>query len=508
VIMTRSNTFDYLVIGGGSAGAIVAARLAEDSEITICLIEAGPTDEDKPEILELQRWPGLLHTDYDYGYKVEPQERGNDNVVHSRGRMLGGSGSHNICQAWRSPDHDMHAWEAAGASDWGPAGAREYFDRVLERTGLSYAGKDNDAAQAFIQAGKQAGYPEREMAADAETEGIGWVALNARDGIRQSSSVAYLRPESGTPANLTIFTDTTAMRLLFDDAGRATGVETTAGSLYATREVILSCGAFDTPKLMMLSGIGPADHLRAHGIEVRADLPVGEHLLDHPEGGVVYETTRAIHQPNTVFCDAVLLTGVPGGGTDWPELMLWFFSGDFESFTTGVDGDTGITPEGVTAFTIAADVLHSKAEGRVRLRSSDPADPPVIDPRYFTDADGWDEQIMLEGLKIARKVAEQPALSDWIAREVAPGPDVQSDEELLEYIHRTSYTAYHPSGTCRMGASDDPGAVVDPELRVRGIPGLRLADASIMPTLPGCNPNITCMMIGEKAADLIRGKRW
>lgn len=505
--MTSSTTFDYLVIGGGSSGAIVAARLTEDPEITVCLIEAGPTDEDKPEILELQRWPGLLHTGYDYGYKVEPQERGNDDVVHSRGRMLGGSGSHNICQAWRSPDHDMRAWEATGATGWGPEGTRLHFDQVLERTGLSYAGKDNDAAQAFIEAGKQAGYPQREMAADAESDGVGWVALNAWNGIRQSSSVAYLRPETGTPENLTILTDTTTLRLIFDDSGRTIGVETTAGPLYATREVILSCGAFDTPKLLMLSGIGPADQLRQHGIDVRADLPVGEHLLDHPEAGVVYETTRPIHQPNTVFCDAVLVTGVPGVGTEWPELMLWFFSGDFESFTVGSDGDTRITPEGVTAFTIAADVLHSKAEGRVTLRSTDPADPPLIDPRYFTDPDGWDEQIMLEGLKMARKIAKQPALAEWIAREVAPGPEVRSNKDMLDYIRRTSYTAYHPSGTCRMGASDDPGAVVDPELRVRGVPGLRVADASIMPTLPGCNPNITCMMIGEKAANLIRNNR-
>jgi choline oxidase len=502
--MSHGNTFDYIVIGGGSSGAIVAARLAEDPDVTVCLVEAGPSDEGVPEILELQRWPGLLHTEYDYGYRIEPQERGNSDIVQSRGRMLGGSGSHNICQAWRAPDHDMRDWEAMGATGWGPDGTRKFFDRVLETTGLEYTPPDNDAASSYIEAGKQLGYTERKMAANAEEEGVGWVALNVKDGIRQSSSVAYLHPLGERHPNLTVMTDTQAYRLIFDDQGDVSGVETSNGTLSVNREVIVSAGAFDTPKLLLLSGIGPAEHLREVGIEVRADLPVGKHLLDHPEAGVVCETVRDIHQPNTVFCDAVLLSKVEGAGTDWPELMLWFFSGDFESFTVGSDTGSKITPEGISAFTIAADILHSKAEGTVTLRSSDPADPPVIDPRYYTDPDGWDERIMLEGIKLARKIIAQPALAEWVAREVEPGPEVQSDEDLLDYIRQTSYTAYHPSGSCRMGAADDPDVVVDPDLKVRGIRNLRVADASIMPTLPGCNPNITCMMIGEKAADLIQ----
>ena len=505
--MNDERLYDYVVIGGGSTGSIVAARLAEDPDVSVCLVEAGPNDEGKPEILELQRWPGLLHTEYDYGYRIEPQERGNSDIVQSRGRMLGGSGSHNICQAWRAPDHDMRDWESMGATGWGPEGTRTYFDRVLDTTGLQYAGSDNDAASAYIEAGKQAGYSERFMEADCEIEGVGWVALNMKDGIRQSSSVAYLHPLGKRHPNLTVLTDTPAHRLTFDDQGNASGVETANGTLHANREVIVSAGAFDTPKLLMLSGIGPAEHLVEMGIEVRADLPVGKHLLDHPEAGIVYETKRPIHQPNTVFCDAVLLSNVEGSGTDWPELMMWFFSGDFESFTVGSESGEKITPEGITAFTIAADILHSKAEGTVTLRSNDPADPPVIDPKYFTDPDGWDEWILLQGLKLARKIADQPALSELIAREVQPGPDVQSDEDLLEYARTTAYTAYHPSGTCRMGVADDPDVVVDPELNVRGIGKLRVADGSVFPTLPGCNPNITCMMVGEKAADLIRRSR-
>jgi choline oxidase len=505
--MSGQSSYDYLVIGGGSTGAIVAARLAEDENTSVCVVEAGPNDQGKPEILELQRWPALLHTEYDYGYKIEAQERSNSDIVQSRGKMLGGSGSHNICQAWRSPAHDLRDWEAAGATGWGPDDTRRYFDRVLERTGLEYTPPTNDAALSFIEAGKSLGYTERKMEADPEQEGVGWVALNYRGGIRQSSSVAYLHPIMGKQPNITVMTDTQALRLTFDDQGNVNGVETTNGTLQARREVIVACGAFDSPKLLLLSGIGPADHLRELGIEVRADLPVGEHLLDHPESGIVYETVRPIRQPDTVFCDAVLLSKIPEAGTDWPELMMWFFSGHFESFTAGSATMDAPSPEGVSAFTIAADILHSKAEGRVWLRSPDPSAPPVIDPRYFTDPEGWDEKIMLAGMKLARKIGEQPALQSWIKRESDPGPEIQTDEDLAEYARKTAYTAYHPSGTCRMGAADDPDVVVDPELRVRGVGGLRVADASVFPTLPGCNPNITCMMVGEKAADLIRGKR-
>jgi len=500
----ENTSYDYLVVGGGSAGAVVAARLAEDRSLSVCLVEAGPSDEDKPEILELQRWPELLFSEYDYEYGIEPQERGNGGIVHNRGRMLGGSGSHNFCQAWRAPDYDLREWEASGAAGWGPEGTRRYYDRVVERTGLEYPSRDNDAAAAFIEAGKQAGYAEREWDADATREGVGWVTLNSRGLRRRSSSVSYLHSPPDLPSNLTVMPDTRASRLTFDERGDVSGVQTDRGALNARREVIVSGGVFDSPKLLMLSGIGPAEHLRELGIEVRADLPVGEHLLDHPEGLTVYETKKPIHQPDTMYCDAVLLANVPEAGTECPELMMWFYSGHFEEFISRSDEKERITPEGITSFSLAPDLAHSLSEGVVRLRSADPDDPPLIDPRYFTDPDGWDERMMLAGIKLARRIAAQPALSDWIQREVRPGPEVQSDEELAEYARKTAYTAYHPAGTCRMGDPADPRTVVDPELRVRGVGGLRVADASIFPTLPGCNPNITCMMVGEKCADLVR----
>ena len=214
--------------------------------------------------------------------------------------------------------------------------------------------------------------------------------------------------------------------------------------------MIVSCGVFESPKLLMLSGIGPAAQLGEHGIGVVADLPVGEHLIDHPEGVVIYRTTRPIHQPDTTWCDAVLLAKAPGSASEGPDLMMWFFSGHFEEFTTKA-GEVA----DVTAFSLGPDVTHPRSEGFVRLRSTDPADPPVIDPRYFTDPEGYDERTMLEGIKLARRIASQPALAEWIEREEQPGPDVTDDDELMEYARTTAYTAFHPAGTCRMGAADD-----------------------------------------------------
>ncbi len=504
--MGNPDGYDYLVVGGGSAGSIVAARLAEDPGARVCLIEAGPSDEGRPEVLRLQRWPELLHTGYDYDYAIESQERGNSEIRQSRGRVLGGSGSHNICQAWQAPDADMREWESAGAAGWGPEGTRRHFERVFDRVGLGYNSPDNDIARAFVEAGEQAGYPVRDMAADASREGVGWVAINARDGLRRSSSVAYLHPLAQAPPNLTVLLDTQALRLVVDERGDARAVETTRGTLHAEREIVLACGAFDTPKLMMLSGIGPEEHLGERGIAVRADLPVGRHLLDHPEGGVIHRTIRPIHQPNTSYCDAVLLACAPGNESGRPDLMMWLFSGHFEDFTIRTDRSAPPSPDGVTTFSLAPDVTHSRSEGVVTLRSIDPADPPVIDPRYFSDPDGHDERMLVEGVKLARRIAARPALTAWIAEEIAPGPAVTDDDELSRYARATSYTAYHPAGTCRMGAADDPRSVVDPDLRVRGIGRLRVADASVFPSLPGVNPNITCMMVGEKCADLVRGR--
>jgi choline oxidase len=239
--------YDYVIVGGGSAGAVVAARLAEDAGVSICLLEAGPSDEGKPEILELPRWPELLQSEYDYDYAMEAQERGNSDIRHSRARVLGGCSSHNICQAWRAPDYDLRAWEAGGAAGWGPEGTRRYYDRVLERTGLEHDSPDNDAAAAFIEACKQAGYPEHTWDADGGREGTGCVPVNAKGKLRRSSSVSYLHPLSGLPQNLDVRTEVQALRILLDEEGSAIGVVSSDGELSARREVIVCAGVFYSP---------------------------------------------------------------------------------------------------------------------------------------------------------------------------------------------------------------------------------------------------------------------
>lgn len=494
-----TNEFDYLIVGGGTAGAVVAARLAEDPAVTVCLLEAGPSDEGDPRILELRNWPHLLGSELDYDYRIEPQARGNSRIRHSRGRMLGGCSSHNSAIAFPAPDVDLQTWEQRGATGWGPEGTQPYFERVRQRVHLETAPPTNPCAAAFVEAAQQAGFPLVSFDTGNIREGVGWFRLNKRGPIRQSSSVAYLHPLDRLPANLTVRTGTPVQRILLDDQADALGVETASGPLRARREVIVCCGAFDSPRLLLLSGIGPAEHLRTVGVPLRVDLPaVGEHLLDHPEGIVLFESSRPVPAVSTQFWEAGLFARTDAA-LEWPDLMFHFGTVPFDINTLPLG-----YPTAEQAFSLTPNVTRARSQGTVRLRSADPAAPPRIDCRYFTDPDGHDERVLLAGIQLARRLAAQPALRAWVKRELAPGPAVQDDAALAEYARRTANTVYHPAGTCRMGAADDPAAVVDPCLRVRGVGRLRVADASIFPTMIGVNPCLTCLMIGEKCADLIR----
>ena len=491
--------FDFVVVGGGSSGCVVAARLAEDAGVTVGLVEAGPSDEHREELKSVSRWIEM-HPQYERGYVMEPQERGNPRIYARRARVLGGCGSHNGCWAWRAPDYDMQMWVRAGAAGWGPKETELYFERVLKKVGLEHATSDNDAAAAFVTACVEAGFLERVWNADGSRTGVGWAPLSAHAGLRRSSSVAYLHPLDALSPNLTVLTDTEAQRLLFDEEGGACGVETSRGLVRAAQETIVCCGAYDSPKLLMLSGIGPASALREFGLKVRADLPVGRHLIDHSETGVVYEANRLLHQPNTTWVDACLLAKVETLEHGPPDVLL-FFNSRSELM---VEFDPAVTHAESRVFSLGSEVAHPRSEGQVTLHSSDPADPPRVDPAYFTDADGYDERLMVAGIRLARHIASQPALQSWIRTELEPGAGVECEEELVEYARSRTHTADHPAGTCRMGASHDPRSVVDPQLRVRGVGRLRVADASVFPTIIGVNPNITCMMIGEKCSDLLR----
>lgn len=498
--MTADRTFDLIVVGGGTSGAIVARRVAEASDLRVALLEAGPSDEGVDVIARLRRWGELLgHPLYGHDYAIEPQPRGNDAILHARGTMLGGCSSHNSSIAFVPPAFDLERWEALGATGWGPDGVAPYFARVRDRVSFERSDSGNELVDAFLASARAAGFPELDFARSVE-EGAGWFELNKRGPMRCSSSVAYLHPLDRLPPNLTVLTDTPVLELLVA-AGRVEGVRTADGVLRAEKEVVVSAGTFATPHLLLRSGIGPAEHLREVGVPVRHDLPsVGEHLQDHPEGAVVFETNRPVPEATANRYEAGLFARVDVDA-GFPDLMFHFGTEAFDMHTA----PRGY-PTSEQAFSLTPNVARARSEGTVRLRGPDAATDPAIDFRYFTDPEGYDERIMVEGVRLARDLARRAGLADWTARELAPGPDVDGFEAISAYVRSTANTVYHPVGTCRMGAPDDGDAVVAPDLRVRGVGGLRVADASVFPRIVSTNPAVTCMMIGEKAAALVMGE--
>lgn len=490
--------YDYIVIGGGTAGVVTAFRLAEKKIGTVVLIEAGVSDEGRTEVLHLDQWQGLLKSEYDYDYAIEPQQKGNNFMRHSRAKVMGGCSSHNSAIAFQAPDHDFHHWQALGVEGWEPATVRPFYRKVLEKVKVEVSDSQNACGQALLQACAEYGIPLLSFDQATYREGAGWFSLNKQGNIRQSSSVAYLHPYSSIPGNLTLMTQTMVTGLIIDDNKQVRGVKTSQGPVDVNQEVILSGGAFNTPQLLMLSGIGPADHLRQMEVPLVLDLPgVGKHLVDHPEGVILWEAAQKIPEASAqkyeigFFCKTQ-------PDLDKADVMFHFGTEAFDMNTTLAG-----FPTAENAFSLTPNVMHAISEGEMMLRSKNPYDSPKIDPKYFTDPQGYDEQVMLGGLKIAREIARQPALQPWIKRELAPGPDIQDDDALLQYIYQTHNTVYHPAGTCKMGKEADPMTVTDSQLRVKGMKNLRIADASVFPAITSVNPGITCMMTGERCADFI-----
>ncbi|MEU1898000.1 GMC oxidoreductase [Nocardiopsis dassonvillei] len=508
------STYDYVIVGGGTAGSVIANRLTEDPGTTVCLIEGGPDDRNLEHVLRLRDWLSVLDGELDYGYTTVEQPRGNSHILHSRARVLGGCSSHNTLISFRPFAEDLDDWVAAGAEGWDNATVQSYADRIRCNI-VPVAEKDRNTMVRdwVVSAAEAAGVPVVEDFNALTSHGGGFacgagflsIAYDPYTGHRSSASVAYLHPIMDVRDNLTVMLETWVDRLLFD-GDRATGVSATAKdgtrtTVSARREVVLCAGAVDSPRLLMLSGVGNAEELREVGVEPRHDLPgVGENLLDHPESIIMWETSRPVPTNTVMHSDAGLFVRRDDSDPR-PDLMFHIYQVPFDDNTRRLGYES--PPDGY-AVCMTPNIPRARSRGKLRLASSDPREKPELDFRYFTDPEGYDERTIVDGLRIAREVAATEPFRSWITREVAPGPGVQSDEELSEYGRRAAHTVYHPAGTCRMGAVDDDGAVVDPRLRVRGLRGLRVADASVFPTLPTPNPMVMVLALGERAADLIR----
>nr|WP_205708835.1 GMC oxidoreductase [Kineococcus siccus] len=514
--------FDYVIAGGGTAGCVVAARLSEDPDVTVCLLEAGPSDVGDENILVLADWMHLLDSGYDWDYPVEPQENGNSFLRHARAKVLGGCSSHNSCIAFHPPREGLDAWEAAGCTGWGADDVLPLVRRLEDNAARGpHHGTDgpvrlrdippvDPCGVALLQAAAAAGLPTVQFnRGETVLNGAGWFQINAGEaGDRMSTSHAYLHPVMDRRPNLEVRTGHWVERIVVepgpDGALRATGVEFLApdlvhhGRVTARREVVLSAGSIDTPKLLMLSGIGPAAQLKEFGLDVLVDAPgVGENLDDHVEGLVFWDALQPMVTASSQWWE-IGVFATTGPGLTVPDLMMHYGSVPFDMNTVRWGYPT--TDNG---FCLTPNVTQGRSRGTVKLRSRDFRDRPRVDPRYFTDPEGHDLRVMTAGVRLARTIVEQSPMAAWAGVELAPGPDVVTDDEIADYVTKTHNTVYHPSCTAKMGADDDLMAVCDPRLRVRGVAGLRIADGSIMPFLGAVNPNITTMAIGEKCADMI-----
>jgi choline dehydrogenase len=503
--------YDYIVIGAGSAGCVVANRLTEDSNTTVLLLEAGNPDT-KPEIHIPAQCIRLLGSEVDWSYFSEPEPYLNDRKMFcSRGKVLGGSSSTNFMMYVRGNHHDYDHWQDLGNPGWSYQDVLPYFKKSehQQREASEYHGVGGElsvtdikplaaVSQRSVDACVAMGYNYNPDFNGTQQEGVGSYQLTVKDGRRHSAAAAFLVPVLQRP-NLTITTGALVTRLLFEGT-RAVGVEYlhegTLHQVSVNQEVILSAGAFDSPKLLMLSGIGDAAQLQAMGLSMVADLHgVGQNLQDHVLVCVVQESTRYVHPEITSNgIEAGLFLHSKGHLDIAPDLQCFFGPIQF------------LPPDYAPAnsgFTGAVSLTRLQNIGSVRLRSPDPKDTPMLQMNYLQSQ--ADVQKLVEGIKLIRQLFQTRAFDEFRGQEIAPGANVQSDEALEAYIRDTCSTVWHPVGTCKMGT--DSMAVVDPELRVHGVAGLRVVDASIMPTITTGNTNAPTIMIGEKAADFIKASR-
>ena len=537
--MNCNRSFDYIVVGAGSAGCVLANRLSADPDCSVLLIEAG--GKDRNPLFRLPLLMGrLFHSGtYNWRYHTEPvPSLGGRSLYWPRGKVLGGSSTINGMVYVRGNRHDYDRWAQMGLAGWSYDEVLPVFRRSeghVHRDG-AYHGRsgeltvcrargNNPLFDAFIEAGRQAGHPVNDDFNGPEQQGFGRYDFTIRRGKRCSTSAAFLRPIQHRP-NLTIRTDCLVRRVVVE-GDRATGIEIAqrvdARTIRAEREVILCAGTVNSPQLLMLSGIGPGDELKRHGIEVTHELPgVGRNLQDHVDCVIAYACTQPITLHRNLRADRLIGSVIAGMlfgrgiATTFPyeagaflktrpdllapDIQVHFMPALEHGANLHFPKPFGKPPLKEThGFSLRVGPINPASRGWVGLRSADPADAPLIQPNYLQRE--ADCRTTIAGIRMVREVIGQPVFAGYRGRELAPGDTVKSDGELTAWLRANAMTTFHPVGTCRMGT--DPMAVVDPRLAVHGITGLMIADASVMPTIVSGNTNAPTIMIGEKAAEFI-----